>query len=98
MAAKHPERVAALVLVDYTPENAPAGTKRTTETVANTPDAFGSIDEAMKYFGKNDRARFEAYLTKDGNQYKVKRDTHFRDQFRKALQTGERPKLGVDMW
>ena len=97
-AAKHPERVAALVLVDYTPENAPAGTKRTTETVANTPDAFASIDEAMKYFGKNDRARFEQYLKKTDAGYVVKRDTHFRDQFRKALQTGERPKLGVDMW
>jgi esterase len=98
VAAKHPERVAALVLVDYTPENAPAGTKRTTETVANTPDAFASIDEAMKYFGKNDRARFEQYLKKTDAGYVVKRDTHFRDQFRKALQTGERPKLGVDMW
>src|SRR2546425_9834212 len=26
-AAKHPERVTGLVLVDYTPDNAPAGTK-----------------------------------------------------------------------
>ena len=97
-AAKHPERVAALVLVDYTPENAPAGTKRTTEAVANTPDAFANIDEAMKYFGKDDRPRFEQYLKKTDAGYVVKRDTHFRDQFRKVLQTGERPKLGVDMW
>ena len=28
-AAKHPQRVEALVLVDYSPENAPAGSKRT---------------------------------------------------------------------
>ena len=97
-AAKHPARIAALVLVDYTPENAPAGTKRTTETVANTPDAFPSIEAAMHYFGKSDRARFEAYLQKTADGYAVKRDPHFRDQFRKVLQTGERPKLGVDMW
>ena len=98
VAAKHPERVAGLALVDYTPENAPAGTKRTTATVGNTPDAFPSIDAAMQYFGKSDRARFEAYLRKVGDHYVVKRDSHFRDQFRQMLQTGERPKLGVDMW
>lgn len=98
VAAKHPARIAALVLVDYTPENAPAGTKRTTETVANTPDAFPSIEAAMQYFGKSDRARFEAYLQQTAHGYAVKRDTYFRDQFRKLLQTGERPKLGVDMW
>lgn len=97
-AAKHPTRVSALVLVDYSPDNAPAGTKRTTEMVANTPDAFASIDEAMKYFGKSDRMRFEQYLRKTDAGYAVKRDPHFRDQFRKVLQTGERPKLGVDMW
>ncbi len=97
-AAKHPARVAGLALIDYTPENAPAGTRRTTETVANTPDAFASIDDAMKYYGKNERARFEAYLKKTATGFAVKRDTHFRDQFRKVLETGERPKLGVDMW
>ncbi len=98
VAAKHPERVAGLVLVDYTPENAPAGTQRTTEIVGRTPDAFASIEEAMKYFGKEDRRRFENYLRKTGNQYQVKRDPFFRDQFRKLLEGGERPKLGVDMW
>ena len=66
-AAKNPARVAGLVLIDYTPENAPAGTKRTAERVVNTPDRF-------------------------------KRDPFFREQFRKLLETGERPKPGVDMW
>lgn len=98
VAAKHPGRVAGLVLVDYTPENAPAGGKRVTQIVANTPDFFASLDEAMRYFGSPDRPRFEAYLRKTGDKYVIKRDTHFRDQFRKVLETGERPKLGVDMW
>ena len=97
-AAKNAQRIAGLALIDYTPENAPAGTQRTTKTVANTPNAFSSIDDAMKYFGKTDRTRFEAYLKKTDGGYSVKRDTHFRDQFKKLLETGERPKLGVDMW
>ncbi|OGA64129.1 MAG: hypothetical protein A3G81_01685 [Betaproteobacteria bacterium RIFCSPLOWO2_12_FULL_65_14] len=98
VAARHPARVAGLVLVDYTPENAPAGGKRVTQIVANTPDSFSSVDEAMRYFGGQDRPRFEAYLRKSGDKYVLKRDTHFRDQFRRVLETGERPKLGVDMW
>lgn len=97
-AAKHPARAAGLVLVDYTPENAAAGTQRTTQMVGNTPDAFAGIEEAMQYFGKSDRARFEQYLKKTDRGWIVKRDVFFRDQFRRILQGGERPKLGVDMW
>lgn len=97
-AAKHPERAAGLVLVDYTPENAPAGGQRTTKIVGNTPDAFASIEEAMQYFGKNERVRFENYLKKSDGGYAVKRDPFFRDQFKRILEGGERPKLGVDMW
>src|SRR5258708_944907 len=91
VAAKHPERAAGLALIDYSPENTPAGSRRVTQTVANTPDKFASIEDAMKYFGQSNRARFENYLTPD---FKLKRDTCFRDQFRQP----ERPKLGVDMW
>lgn len=94
-AAKHPERAAGLVLVDYSPENAPAGSKRITEVVAKTPERFASVDEALAYFKQTDRARMQAYLRPDGS---IKRDPHFRDQFRKVLESGERPKLGVDMW
>jgi esterase len=97
-AAKHADRVSALALVDYTPENAPSGSKRITQVVANTPDSFPSVEAAMQYFGKTDRPRFEAYMKPTGSGFIVKRDPHFRDQFRKALETGERPKLGVDMW
>ena len=98
VAAKHPERVAGLVLVDYTPENAPAGTQRTTEIVGNTPDAFASLETAMQYFGKSERVRFEQYLKKTDKGWTVKRDPFFRDQFKRILEGGERPKLAVDMW
>jgi pimeloyl-ACP methyl ester carboxylesterase len=99
-AARHPERAAGLVLVDYSPENAPAGSRRTAETVAGTPALFASVDEAMRHFkaGPEKRARFEAYLAPAPGGFAVKRDPHFREQFRKILEGGERPKLGVDMW
>ena len=100
LAAKRPQRVAGLVLVDYSPDNAPAGSKRIAQAVAGTPEVFPSIDEGMRYFNAapDKRARFEAYLKPVAGGYEVKRDPHFRDQFRKLLETGERPKLGVDMW
>jgi pimeloyl-ACP methyl ester carboxylesterase len=105
-AARHPARVAGLVLVDYTPENAPGGSQRVAKTVAGAPDRFASVDAAMQYFsvdphspaGAAKRARFEAYLRKVDGGYEIKRDPHFANQFRRLLETGERPKLGVDMW
>jgi pimeloyl-ACP methyl ester carboxylesterase len=94
-AAKHPARVSGLALLDYTPENAPAGTKRTTELVGNTPDAFPSLEAARAYLGpKKSPERYSHYL----KDLSVKRDPYFRDQFRKVLAGGERPKLGVDLW
>jgi len=105
-AAENPDRIAGLVLVDWSPENAPAGSERTTKIVAGTPDHFASIEEAMRYFnvdpespeGARQRPRFEAYLKAVPQGFAIKRDTHFRNQFRKVLETGERPKQGVDLW
>jgi len=91
------------VLADYSPENAPTGSKRVTDMVAGQPDVFASVDEAMRHFGvpkdSPKRARFEAYLRPVPGGVQVKRDLHFRDQFRRVKETGERPKQGVaDMW
>ena len=94
VAAKHAQRVAGLVLVDYSPDNAPAGSKRVSHTVANVPERFASVDEALKYFGKTDRERFEAYLKRVDGGLIVKRDVYFQDLFR----SGQKPVLGVDMW
>ena len=104
-AAHYPERVAALVLCDYSPVNAPAGSRRVAETVAGTPDAFASVDDALEYFGKDRnlspddprRRRMEAYLAKTAGGYAVKRDTFHRDRFRKALE-GAAAAAGPDMW
>ncbi len=105
-AAENADRIAGLVLVDWSPENAPAGAQRVTETVAGTPDSFGSVDDAMRFFkvdpaspqGVQQRPRFEAYLKPVDGGFAIKRDPHFRNQFRRVLETGEKPKLGVDMW
>jgi len=105
-AAEYPGRIAGLILVDWSPENAPAGAQRVTEAVAGTPDSFTSVDEAMRFFkvdpqspqGTQQRLRFEAYLKPVPGGYAIKRDPHFRDRFRRVLETGEKPKLGVDMW
>jgi pimeloyl-ACP methyl ester carboxylesterase len=102
-AARNPQRVAGLVLVDYSPENAPGGSRRVAQNVAGLPDAFATVEAAMAYFKADPadarkRARFEAYLASAPGGYAIKRDPHFREQFRRALETGERPKPGVDMW
>jgi pimeloyl-ACP methyl ester carboxylesterase len=105
-AAHHADRVAGLVLVDYTPDNAPSGSQRVAKTVVGAPDVFESVAAAMRYFsvdphspaGAAKRERFEAYLRAVAGGYAIKRDPHFANQFRRLLETGERPKLGVDMW
>ena len=105
-AAEEQQRVAGLALVDFSPENAPAGSKRVAQTVANTPEVFASVDEAMNYFGADahspqgasQRARYEAYLRPVAGGFAPKRDDHYRNQFKKIVETGERPKLGVDLW
>lgn len=105
-AAQNPERVRALVLVDWSPVNAPEGSKRVSELVAGVPDRFAGVDEAMAYFGldpdsprgRAKRARFEAYLKPVEGGFVIKRDTYYRDQFRRLLQTNEAPARGVDLW
>ena len=93
-AAKQPQRVAGLALVDYTPENAPAGAKRTAATIAGIPEVFRTVEEAMAYFKSQDRKRFAAYLKPVPGGFVVKRDPYFQELFK----TGQRPSQGVDMW
>ena len=105
-AAENPERVAALILCDYTPENARAGSERVTRTVAGVPDSFADVDDALAYFGHDRgigadhpaRRRMEAYLgPAPGGGYRIKRDTFHRDRFRRMLEDGP-VAGGPDMW
>jgi pimeloyl-ACP methyl ester carboxylesterase len=93
-AAKNAARVAALALIDYSPENAPAGSKRTAATISAIPDKFADIEEAMRYFKSTDRKRFEAYLKPVPGGFVVKRDPYFQEVFK----SGQRPSHGADMW
>lgn len=104
-AADSPDRIAALVLVDYSPENAPEGSNRVATMVAGVPDRFASIGEAMAYFGADAdapenapvRLRYEAYLKPVDGGYIVKRDDFHRDRFRQTL-AGAPAAAGPDMW
>ena len=78
-AAENSDRIEALVLVDYSLQNAPQGSKRVVTTVAGAPERFASVNEAMKYFGADGgvpavRTRYEAYLNQVDGGYIVKRD------------------------
>lgn len=105
-AAWHAERVAGLVCVDFTPDVGAAGRRKVAERVGRQPDRFGSIDEALAYHGYDPRQpadsparrRFEAFLRPVDGGFVLKRDLHFRDTFRRVLETGKAAPLGVDLW
>jgi esterase len=105
-AARHPGRVKGLVLVDWSPENAPAGSRRVAQTVANAPEVFATVDDMMRYFGTDSdspdsadrRARFQAYSRAVPGGFALKRDSYFRKQFQRQLETGQAPKRDVDIW
>lgn len=105
-AAEDGDRVAGLVLIDYSPENAPAGFRRVVESVSGQPNLFESVEAAMRYSGldpsspagKAKRARFEAALRPIDGGYQLKRDLYFRDQFRKIKESGAEQRHDVDMW
>ena len=104
-ASAHPDRVEKLILIDYSPTNAKAGSMRVMNQSIDMPASFAGLDEALRYFGLDPatvdagkRARFKAYLgTFDGN-YTVSRDPYFRDVFRKARDEGVKPDHGADLW
>ena len=105
-AAAHPGRVEKLILIDYSPTNAKAGSDAGDEPSRSTcPHPSPAWTRALRYFGLDPatvdagkRARFKAYLgTFDGN-YTVSRDPYFRDVFRKARDEGVKPDHGADLW
>lgn len=105
-AAAHPGRVAALVLCDWSPVNAPEGSRRVAATVAGVPDRFASIDDALAYFGRDrglaadhpERKRMEAYLRPAGDGFEIKRDPWHRERFRAILEGRAEAGGGPDMW
>lgn len=105
-AAWHPDRAAGLVSIDFAPDVGAAGRRKVAERIGRQPDRFRSVDEALAYHGLDPRLpaaapvrrRFEAFLRSVEDGFVLKRDLHFRDNFRQVLETGKAPPLGVDLW
>lgn len=101
--AWYPERVAALVSLDFAPDLGPPGRRHVAEQIGRQPDLFASVDEAIRYH-KSDpadaavRERFLAFLKPVPDGFALKRDLHYRDQFRQVLETGKSHQTGVDAW
>lgn len=104
--AWYPERVSALINVDFAPDLAPPGRRKVAEQIGRQPDVFASVDEAMQYHHYDPallanapmRKRFEAFLNPVSDGYALKRDLHYRDQFKHVLDTGQSHPAGVDAW
>jgi len=97
-----PERAAGLVLIDFAPDLAPAGRRHVAERIGGQPDVFASIEDAIAYHHDADtpqrRARWQAFLSKTDKGYALKRDLHFRDNFKKALETGKSAPVPEFLW
>ena len=100
-----PERAAGLICVDFAPDLAPAGRRHVAERIGGQPDVFAWVDEAMAYHHDADapgaqvrRQRWEAFLTKTDRGYVLKRDLHFRDNFKRALETGKSAPVPEFLW
>jgi esterase len=97
------ERVAGVVLVDFAPDIAAAGRRFTAQRIGSQPDLFASVETAM-VFDNDDpqdgsrRARWEAFLKKTDEGYALKRDLHFRDNFRRALESGQSAPVPAYLW
>jgi pimeloyl-ACP methyl ester carboxylesterase len=102
-AGWHPDRAAALVSIDFAPDLNPAGRRRVAERIGGQPDIFPSVDEAMTYHHEAPgdlarRRRWEAFLRKTNSGYALKRDLHFRDNFKRALESGKSAPVPEFLW
>ena len=104
-AGWHPQRAAALILVDFAPDIAAAGRRHVAERIGRQPDVFASVDEALAYHGHDNvpaksplRARYEAFLERTDKGYVLRRDLAFRDNFKRALDTGQSAPVPPFLW
>jgi len=96
------DRAAAVVLVDFAPDIAAAGRRATAERIGRQPDVFVSVGEALAFHEEDDtpavRARYEAFLKPVEGGFQLRRDLHFRDNFRKAIDTGQSAPVPDFFW
>ena len=105
-ASWFPDRAKALICVDFAPDLAAPGRRKVADQIGRQPDVFSSVDEALAYHKQDPalpadapmRKRFEAFLKPVPGGVQLKRDLHYRDQFRHALETGKSHPPEVDAW
>jgi pimeloyl-ACP methyl ester carboxylesterase len=101
-AGWHPQRAAGVVLVDFAPDIAAAGRRATAERIGRQPDVFASVEDAIAYHDEDvtpeTRRRYEAFLRPVDGGYQLRRDLHYRDNFRKALETGQSAPVPDFFW
>lgn len=102
-AGWRPERAAGLICVDFAPDIAAPGRRYTAQRIGGQPDVFASVEEAMTYDHEDPadarrRARWEAFLKKTDKGYALKRDLHFRDNFKRALESGQSAPVPAFFW
>jgi esterase len=100
-----PERVGGLICVDFAPDLAPRGRRHVAERIGRQPDIFASVDDAMAYHGDTDvpadsplRNRWTAFLKKAEGGYALRRDLHYRNNFKRALETGQSSPVPAFLW
>lgn len=98
-----PQRAAAVVLVDFAPDIAGPGRRYTAQRIGGQPDVFAAVDEAMRYEHDDPadpvrRARWQAFLKQTDKGYVLKRDLHYRDNFKRALETGQSAPVPAFLW
>ena len=102
----YPDRVEALVCLDFAPDLAPEGRKHVANSIGRQPDVFATVDAALAYHGYDpalpagapNRLRFEAFLRPVEGGWQLRRDLHYRDKFRAVLETGKREPEKADPW
>ena len=97
------ECAAGLVLVDFAPDIAAEGRRYTAQRIGGQPDVFSSVEEAMVYDHDDPadagrRRRWEAFLRKTEGGYALKRDLHYRDNFKRALESGKSAPVPEFLW
>jgi pimeloyl-ACP methyl ester carboxylesterase len=104
-AGWHEDRAAGVICVDFAPDLAPAGRRHTADRIGGQPDIFTSVDAAMAYHGHRDvpsdspvRMRYEAFLKKTDAGYALRRDLAFRDNFKRALESGQSAPVPAFLW
>jgi pimeloyl-ACP methyl ester carboxylesterase len=104
-AGWHKDRVAGLICVDFAPDLAAAGRRHTAERIGGQPDVFDSVDAALAYHDHHNvpqdspvRARYQAFLKQTDAGYVLRRDLAFRDNFKRALETGQSAPVPAFLW